>query len=66
MLGEEMISRFEDLDSDLTSLRQFLLEALEKAKKPARPIDWQRVREAEEAYARGETKPFRKTTGAQR
>ncbi|MHB1423556.1 MAG: hypothetical protein ACYC3I_10250 [Gemmataceae bacterium] len=61
--GEELISRYEDLDTDLASLRQFLLEALEKAKKPLRPIDWQRVRDVEEAYARGETKPFRKTAG---
>jgi hypothetical protein len=61
--GEELISRYEDLDTDLASLRQFLLDALEKAKKPLRPIDRQRVREVEEAYARGETKPFRKTAG---
>lgn len=61
--GKELISRYEDLDTDLASLRQFLLEALEKAKKPLRPIDWQRVREVEEAYVRGETKPFRKTAG---
>lgn len=60
-LGEELISRYEDLNTDLANLRQFLLQALEKAKKPLRPIDWQRVREVEEAYARGETKPFRKT-----
>ncbi len=61
--GDELISRYQDLDTDLASLRQFLLDALEKAKKPLRPIDWQRVREVEEAFARGETKPFRKTAG---
>jgi hypothetical protein len=60
-LGEELISRYEDLNTDLARLRQFLQEALEKAKKPSRSLDWQRVREVEEAYARGETKPFRKT-----
>ncbi len=63
-LGDELICRYEDLNTDLASLRQFLHEALEKAKKPLRrPINWQRVREVEEAYARGETKPFRKTAG---
>lgn len=61
--GEELISRYEELDTDLARLRQFLLEALEKAKKPLRLIDWQHVREVEEAYARGETKPFRRTAG---
>jgi flavin-binding protein dodecin len=61
--GEELISRYESLDTDLASLRQLLQEVLEKAKKPLRPIDWHRVREVEEAYARGETKPFRKTAG---
>ena len=61
--GEVLIARYEDLDTDLASLRQLLQEALEKARKPLRPIDWQRVREVEEAYDRGETKPFRKTAG---
>jgi hypothetical protein len=63
-LGGELISRYEDLDTDLTSLRQFLLEAIAEAKKPSRPIDWQHVREVEEAYPRGETKPLRKIAGA--
>ena len=64
--GEEMISRYEDLDTDLASLRQFLLQAIAEARKPSTPIDWERVRETEEAYACGETKPFRKIVGAQR
>lgn len=63
-LGEELISRFEDLDSDLARLRQFLVEAIAAAKKTSRPIDWQRVCEVEEAHVRGETKPSRKTAGA--
>lgn len=58
---EKLISRYQVLNTDLANFRQFLLEALEKAKKPLRPLDRQRVREVEEAYARGETKPFRKT-----
>ena len=53
-LGSEMIFRYEDLGKDLTSLRQFLQSALAKATAPSRPIDWQRVRENEEAYARAE------------
>jgi hypothetical protein len=61
--GEELISLCEQLNTDLASLRQFLVEALEKATKPSRPIDWQHVREVEEAYARGETKPLRKIAG---
>ncbi|HTU90454.1 MAG TPA: hypothetical protein VMF69_10305 [Gemmataceae bacterium] len=62
-LGEELISRYEDLNKDLASHRQFLMEALDKAKKPLRPIDWQHVREVEAAYVRGETKPLRKIAG---
>lgn len=61
--GEVLIAQYEDLNTDLASLRQLLKEALEKARKPLRSIDWQRVRKVEEAYNRGETKPFRKTAG---
>ncbi|HTU18974.1 MAG TPA: hypothetical protein VMG10_13015 [Gemmataceae bacterium] len=60
-LGEDLISRYEDLDSDLTRIRKFLLEAVQKAKMPTRAIDWERVREAEAAYSRGEMKPYRKS-----
>ncbi len=62
-LGEELISRYEDLNADLTNLRRFLQEAIAAAKKPSRPIDRQHILEAEEAYARGETKPLRKIAG---
>lgn len=62
-LGAELISRYENMAADLANFRKFLVEALARAKKPLRPIDWQRVREVEEAYARGATKPFRKTIG---
>jgi hypothetical protein len=55
-LGEELISRYEDLNTDLANLRQFLLEAIAAANKPSRPIDRQHIREVEEAYSRGETK----------
>lgn len=63
-LGEELISRYEDLSTDLANLRQFLQEAIAAAKKPSRPIDQQHIREVEEAYTRGETKPLRKIAGA--
>jgi hypothetical protein len=59
-LGEELISRYEDLNTDLANLRQFLLEAIAAASKPLRAIGRQHIREVEEAYARGETKPLRK------
>ncbi len=59
-LGGDLIARYEDLDSDLANLRQFLTQALAAAAKPSPPIDWQRVKEAQDAYARGEMKPFRK------
>ncbi len=63
ILGEELLSRYEDLDAEIASLRRLLHEALEKAKRPLRSFDWQHAREVEEAHARGETKPFRKTVG---
>jgi hypothetical protein len=40
------------------SFRDFLAEALARASEKPRPVDLQRIRSAEEAYARGETKPF--------
>jgi hypothetical protein len=60
ILGEELLSGYEDLAADLAKLRQFLVEAVAKAKAPPRPLDWERVRQAEAAYGRGETKPFDK------
>lgn len=62
-LDEELIPKYENMAADLADFRQFLVEALAKAKKPSRPIDWQRVGEVKEAYARGETKPIEKTAG---
>ena len=62
-LGEELISRYEDLNAELANLRQFLQEAIAAAKKPSCTIDRQHIREVEEAYARGEMKPMRKIAG---
>jgi hypothetical protein len=45
---------------EAADLHRFLSTALAKAKAPPRPMDLNRVREAEEAYARGETKPFQR------
>jgi hypothetical protein len=56
--AEQFLSNYRALMDDILSLHQFLAEAVAKAKLPARPIDQQRVHEAEAAYARGETKPF--------
>jgi hypothetical protein len=58
---ELFISNYGALMDDMLSLRQFLAEAVAKAKQPVRPIDWNRVQEAEAAYARGETKPFQRS-----
>lgn len=63
-LDAELVSKCENMAAHLVDFRHFLLDALAMAKKSSRPIDWERVREVEEAYARGETKPFRKTAGS--
>jgi hypothetical protein len=63
-LAGEFLSELRALGGDVADLQHLLGEALSKAKAPLRPIDWDRVREAEAAYARGETKPVRKPTVA--
>ena len=40
--------------------RDLLAQAVARASEPPRPVDWERVRAAEEAHARGESKPFSK------
>jgi hypothetical protein len=61
---EELVTNYQALGEALADLRHFLVEVLAKVKAPVRPIDWTRVQEAEAAYARGETKPFQKTSRA--
>jgi hypothetical protein len=56
----ELLSEFQTLGVELARLHQFLGEALARARAAPRPIDPSRVREAQAAYGRGETKPFRK------
>jgi hypothetical protein len=46
------------LQQETQALRDLLAEALSRASEPPRPVDAERVRAAEEAHARGETKPF--------
>jgi hypothetical protein len=59
--AEQFVSSYRALMDDMLSLRQFLADAVAKAKLPVRPIDWKRVQEAEAAYARGETNPFQRS-----
>jgi hypothetical protein len=60
--AKELGSHFQALAADIANHRQFFATAVAKAKAPPRPIDWQRVQEAEAAYARGETKPFQQSS----
>jgi hypothetical protein len=60
--SEEFVSQHHSLGAEIAGLRQFLLEALAKAKTPVRPMDWKRAQESEAAYTRGETKPFQRST----
>ena len=53
-LGAELRS----LIDEKRSFRAFLAEALARAAARPRPVDFERSRSAEAAYARGETKPF--------
>jgi hypothetical protein len=57
-LSQSLAAELCSLEQDTRALRDLLAEALARAAAPARPVDWERVRAAEEAYARGETKPF--------
>jgi nitrogen fixation/metabolism regulation signal transduction histidine kinase len=46
------------LEENVQAFRDLLAKALSKASETPRSIDWEKVRAAEEAFARGETKPF--------
>ncbi len=46
------------LEQEYQAFRALLAESLSRASTPPRPVDWERIRAAEEAYARGDTKPF--------
>lgn len=61
--ADRIILHIEDLERERLSFQQFLIKAIEKAKAPRRPIDWDKVARNEAAYERGETKPFQRATG---
>jgi hypothetical protein len=46
------------VEREAEAFRDLITEALRVASEPSRPVDWQRVGAAQEAHARGETKPF--------
>ena len=56
--ADECLSRFHDVIDEMLGLRQFIKQAVDKAKLPHRPVDGARLEEARKAYERGETKPF--------
>ncbi len=64
-LTGNFLSEAQALSREAADLHRFLSAALAKANIPPRPIDWQRVKDAEEAYSRGETKPFQKAAKAE-
>src|SRR5262245_57703618 len=56
--SQSLLAELRLLEQESKAFRDLLAEALSRASEPPRPIDWGRVRAAEEAQARGETKPF--------
>jgi hypothetical protein len=56
--SKSLLAELRLVDQELKAGRDLLAEALARAAEPARPAEEERVRAAEEAYARGETKPF--------
>lgn len=56
-----LIAEYEALLKSMSQHRGLLNEALSKMKAPRRPIDWQKVQEAQAAFGRGETVPFQRT-----
>jgi hypothetical protein len=57
----QFLADYQELGRAMADLRGLLVEALAKAGAPTRPVDWDRIRAAEAAHARGETKPFQRT-----
>ena len=56
--SESLAAELRLLGQEVQAFRDLLAGALSRASEPPRPVDWGRVRAAEEAHARGETKPF--------
>jgi hypothetical protein len=55
---ETLVAELRLLEQEEKAIRDLLSEALSLMQKPSRPVDWDRLRAAEEADARGEMKPF--------
>ena len=65
LAAESLVGQLRSLQQELCSLKQemrayrdLLADALSRASAAPGPIDWERVRAAEEAYAGGKTKRF--------
>ena len=55
---ETLLSESHLLEKENRAIKGLLQRALSIASEPARPVDWDQVREAEEAHASGKTKRF--------
>ncbi|HMC64106.1 MAG TPA: hypothetical protein VKI65_04140 [Gemmataceae bacterium] len=56
--SEGLLAELHLLEQEMQDARDLLVEALSRASEAPAPVDWNRVRVSEEAYARGETKLF--------
>jgi hypothetical protein len=56
--AQSLVEELRLLETENQAFRSLLAESLARASEPPRPVDWGRVRAAEEAHARGETRPF--------
>jgi hypothetical protein len=56
--SESIEAGLKPIVEEYKAFRDFLAEALSLASEPGRPIDWDRVRAAEEAHARGDSKRY--------
>jgi hypothetical protein len=56
--SQSLLAELVLLEQETRTLRDLLSGALSRASAPSRPVDWHRVRAAEEAHARDRTKSF--------
>ena len=56
--SERFAAALRSLEQETRVFRDLLAEALSRASEAPRPVDWGRVRAAEEAHGRGETEAF--------
>jgi hypothetical protein len=56
--SRSVAAELRQLQGENERFRDVLADALAHATAPPSPVNWERIRAAEEAYARGETKPF--------